>query len=34
MSMDFYNTRTYKAKKQHNCEMCFQKIEIGDIYVY
>ena len=32
--MEFYNSYTQKAKKEHICEACQQKILIGERYQY
>ncbi len=34
MSLDFYNHTYPKARKEHKCECCGQKIEIGQKYSY
>lgn len=30
--MDFYNSRKHIAKKEHICEMCGEKINVGEKY--
>lgn len=34
MSIDFYNHTYPKARKEHKCEYCGKKIEIGQKYSY
>ena len=34
MSLEFYYHKIKKAHKQHDCEMCGQKIEVGENYSY
>lgn len=32
MSTEFISSRTVRAKKQHPCIWCVEKIEVGEIY--
>ena len=32
MSLEFYYHKVKKANKQHDCEMCGKKIEVGENY--
>lgn len=34
MSLEFYYHKIKKAHKQHDCEMCGQKIEVGENYSF
>lgn len=32
MSLEFYHITQRKARKEHSCEMCYDKIVVGELY--